>query len=53
MFYMAWWVIFVVFSWFVARHHGVPLTKKDTVYVETMRKNPGAAKMFGYDASSV
>jgi len=47
-----WWVLFIVFSWFVARHYGIPFTKRDTVFVEMMRKSPGVAKMFRYDASS-
>ena len=52
LFYMAWWVIFIVFSWFVARHHGLPFSKRDTVYAETMRKSPALAKKLGYDPSS-
>lgn len=51
-FYYCWFFFYVLYMYFVGRHHGSPWSKFDTLYFWTMKNDKSQAKFCGYDEST-
>jgi len=51
-FWLCWFVVYMIFSFFVGRHHGTPYSKYETCYMLQLNGLPAIRDMLGYDGST-
>lgn len=51
-FWLCWFVVYMIFSFVVGRHHGTPYSKYETCYMLQLNGLPPVRDMLGYDGST-